>query len=521
MAAGLAGSGWRYSFWTLRARHTGAAVTTRSRAEREAVSGSVRLSIGAAARRPACCALPGALWPVRSAFLWRPARAVREVSSAGTTGRCARRLQRPKPRDQFAARLLSVRISRPIEMEHGMATAENGFDRQLSKRSWRMGLQMAISRDVHRTYRFRVYPTRVQRVALEAQLLFACDLYNAALEQRREAWRSHRRRVTLFEQFRDLTDVRAAGMGPSKMSCSAMRSPLRRVDGAFLGFFRRVKAGHKPGYPRFRSSRRYDSLTWDSAWSIRERRLLLQGIGHVKVKWHRPLPAGARVCNVTVRRQAGRWYACFSLALSISEAPNRGLSPAVGMDLGVENFAALSTGEVISGPRAYRGASRRLRIAQRRVSPRVKCSRRREKAGLLLVRLHERIRNLRRNHAHQLSRRLVSEFGLIAVEDLQIRGLVRGFLAKEISDQGWTEFLRLLGYKAEDAGTKVIRVPPGGSSQICSGCGASVPKALGVRTHACSSCGLRMDRDINAARNILRLGLSRQAITWSTGTCVA
>jgi len=214
------------------------------------------------------------------------------------------------------------------------------------------------------------------------------------------------------------------------------------LERAYQAFFRRVKVGEKPGYPRFRSKRRYDSLTWDSAWSIQQRRLTLPGIGYLKVKWHRELPASAKVCTVTVRRVVGRWYACFVLALPVSGVRPRTVMRAVGVDLGIRNFAALSTGELIPGPRAYRATHRQLRVAQRRVSRRVKGSRRRHKAGLLLARLHERIRNLRGNHAHQLSRRLVSDFVLIAVEDLQIRALTRGFLAKDINDQGWAEFLR-------------------------------------------------------------------------------
>jgi putative transposase len=179
---------------------------------------------------------------------------------------------------------------------------------------------MANPTRVNRTYRFRIYPTRRQRLALEAQLGFACDLYNAALEQRRYAFRAGQR-VGYVSQCRELTALRAAGDGPPQMSCSAMRSPLRRLERAYQAFFRRVKAGEKPGYPRFRSRRRYDSLTWDSAWSIQERRLALLGIGHLKVRWHRELPASAKVCTVTIRRVVGRWYACFALALQVSPIP--------------------------------------------------------------------------------------------------------------------------------------------------------------------------------------------------------
>lgn len=375
--------------------------------------------------------------------------------------------------------------------------------------------------DVQRTYRHRIYPTRGQWLALEAQLGFACELYNAALEQRREAWRRQPRSINYVAQCRDLTELRAAGLGPPEMNWHAMRDPLRRLDRAFAAFFRRLKAGEKPGYPRFRSRRRYDSLTWDSGWALREGRLALQGIGHIKVKWHRSIPETAVVRCVTVRRVAGRWYACFAVELSLpvpaTVAPRR----AVGVDLGILSFATLSTGEQVRGPRAYRSAMRRLWVAQRRVARRVRGSRGRQKAVRLLARTHERVRNIRRDHAHKLTRRLVSDFGVIAVEDLNVRGLVRGMLAKDVSDQGWSEFLRMLRYKAEEAGSQVISVPPGGSSQACSGCSVVVPKPLSERIHRCPDCGLVIDRDINAARNLLRLGLSRQASTWPTGACVA
>lgn len=296
---------------------------------------------------------------------------------------------------------------------------------------------------VNRTYRFRIYPTSGQRIALDAQLAFACDLYNAALEQRRYARRTGAP-TNHVSQCRELTDLRG----------------------------------------------------------------------------HRDLPASATVRMVTVRRVLKRWYASFVLALT-TPVPTPRRMPAVGLDLGVRHFVALSTGEVIPGPRASRATSRRCRMVQRRVSRRLKGSRRRAKAGFLLARLHERVRNLRRDHAHKLSRRLVSNFSLIAVEDLNIGGLARGPLSKDVNDQGWAEFLRQLGYKAEDAGIRVVNVPPGGTSQACSNCGVDVPKQLSERTHDCHRCGLLLDRDVNAARNILRLGLSRQATTWPTGACVA
>jgi putative transposase len=296
-----------------------------------------------------------------------------------------------------------------------------------------------------------------------------------------------------------------------------MRDPLRRIDRAFKAFFRRAKAGSNAGYPRFRSARRYDSLTWDTGFDLRNDRLAIRAIGQLKVKLHRALPSGAIVRTVTVHRTAGRWFACLSLRLTLAVPPKEQVLPAVGLDLGIQHFATLSTGEHVVGPRAFRASSQELRIAQRRVSRRITGSRRRQKMQLLVARKYERMRNLRHDHAHKLARWLVSNFGLIAVENLGLRGLAAGLVAKDVRDQAWGTFLAILEYKAEEAGARLVRVPSGGTSQTCSGCDALVPKRLSERTHSCTGCGLAIDRDVNAARNILRLGLSRQASTWSTG----
>jgi len=298
-----------------------------------------------------------------------------------------------------------------------------------------------------------------------------------------------------------------------------MRDPLRRLERAFVAFFRRSRAGDTPGYPRFRSRHRYDSLTWGGAWSIVAGRLALQGIGHVKVHWHRPLPAEAVVRTVTVRRHARHWYAGFSLERSLP-TPLPATGARVGIDLGITTFAVLSNGELIVGPRAFRTVRRRLRVAQRRVARRVRGSHRRRKAVLLVRRLYERVRNLRRTHAFQEASRLVHRFDVIYVEDLHLGGLARGRLAREVQDQGWGGFLAILTDKAAEAGRSVVALDPKNTSQRCSACGALVPKPPGERWHRCA-CGYQADRDVNAARNLYRLGESRQAPTWPTGACVA
>jgi putative transposase len=246
---------------------------------------------------------------------------------------------------------------------------------------------------LRRTYRYRLYPTAKQRIALQAQLAFACELYNAALQQRRDAWRLGRRSVNYAAQCRDLTDVRTHAIGPPGMSCFAMRESLRRVDRGFAAFFRRLKSGEKPGYPRFRSRRRYASLSWN-AWILRNGRMGLPGIGHLRVRWHRPLPSDAQIRTVTVRRHARHWYVGFALERPKPE-PLPATGESVGLDLGITTFAALSNGERMAGPRALRAALRQLRVGQRRVSRRGCGSHRRWKAATLTARRHERIRNLR------------------------------------------------------------------------------------------------------------------------------
>lgn len=365
---------------------------------------------------------------------------------------------------------------------------------------------------MRRTYRYRLYPTRRQAEALGAQLASACDLYNAALEQRRRGWYEHGVNIGFYKQSAEVKDLRAAGLLSTEMNAWAQRDALRRLDRAFDAFFRRVRSGEKPGYPRFKSRRRYDTLTWEvegkgGGCHIRDNRLALQGIGHVKVRWHRALPSEARIRTAQVTRAASGWYVSFSLN-EVAPRPLPETGRVVGVDLGVTTFAALSTGELVGGPRADRSGSAAIRRAQRKVARRKRGSKRREKAVKLLARARERQMRRRLDHAHKTARALIDSYDLIAVEDLNIRGLARGTLARDCNDQGWGQFIALLLEKAEDAAREVVLVNPRNTSQACSACGELVPKALNVRVHQCA-CGYVADRDVNAAQNVLALGLGR------------
>jgi len=230
-------------------------------------------------------------------------------------------------------------------------------------------------------------------------------------------------------------------------------------------------------------------------------------VGDVKVKWHRALPAVALIKTLTVKRETGQWYVCFSLDLPTLE-PMPSTSAAVGLDVGLTSFAVCSDGVQIPNPRYSRLAERRLRLAQRRVARRQRRSRRRQKARETLARIHGHVANQRRDFQHKTAHALVVAFGLIAFENLNIKGLAVGILAKSVHDAGWSQFLRILVDKASSAGRLVVAVDPAGTTQNCSGCGIRVAKQLGDRWHDCPECGLSLGRDENAARNILRRGLT-------------
>ena len=375
------------------------------------------------------------------------------------------------------------------------------------------------------TYKYRLYPTRVQAAALHGQVDEACRLYNAALDERRSAWRMNRIDLRYLDQANQLKAIRAAGdVGVANFS--ACQDVLRRVDKSFAAFFRRIKAGEKPGYPRFRSRARYDSLTWPS-WgdgcALRPSgRLYLQGVGDVKVKWHRPL--AGQVKTVTTKREAGHWYVCFSVEVREPE-PLPASDAAVGIDVGLTTFAVLSDGGEIASPRHFRAAERRLRLAQRKLARRKKRSRRRQNARHELARVHLHVANQRRDFHHQTARALVERYALIAVEDLNVKGLAGSMLAKSVHDAGWGQFVSILTDKAVCAGRSLVAVNPAGTTQRCSDCGVLVPKTLAQREHHCTACGLVLGRDLNAARNVLHLatgpGWGLQAPTVGVAHAVA
>lgn len=356
------------------------------------------------------------------------------------------------------------------------------------------------------SYKHRLYPTRAQSEALTGMLGAFCDLYNAALDQRIQA---HRRRgVTLRygQQASELKAVRAEDERLAGFSFSAEQQVLRRLDKAFAAFFRRVKSGQTPGFPRFRAKSRFDSAEFrvgDGLTIRKTGRLGIVGIpGEIKAKWHRDLPAGSKLGAAVVSRSCGKWFACFQIEVPAPEPIERGFRP-VGVDVGLSSFAALSTGETIGRLRFTAEGAAKLRRLQRALARKPnKRSRRRAKAVRLLARHQARVAARRRDFTHKRSRDIAGAFTHIAFEDLNTKGLARGMLAKAVHDAAWTRFIQQTTYKAAWAGGVVKLVDPRGTSQTCPECGTVAAKTLRDRVHRCE-CGCTLDRDVAAARVVL------------------
>lgn len=362
---------------------------------------------------------------------------------------------------------------------------------------------------VRKTFKYKLKPTLEQERAMEFVLRRCRELYHAALQERRDAWQKCGVSVTAAAQSAELPAVKEVRPEYRDIHSQVLQDVLTRLDRAFQAFFRRVKSGETPGYPRFQGANRYNSFTYKqfgNGAALDNGFLVLSKIGRIGVRWSRPVEGTPK--TVTVSREADGWYVCFSCA-DVPVQPLPATGQETGIDLGLEAFATTSTGERIFHPGWYRRAERALKTAQRRVSRRKKGSHRRRKAVTLLAKAHLKVKRQRADFHHKVALRLVRENDAIYHEDLQTANMVKNHhLAKSISDAGWSQFLNILSHKAAWAGRRVVAVPPAYTSQTCSGCGVIVAKGLSVRWHSCPDCGTSLHRDHNAAKNIERVGLA-------------
>jgi len=348
------------------------------------------------------------------------------------------------------------------------------------------------------SYKYRIEPNKIQRETLSYMLGDFCQLYNAALEHRIEAYRKgvsikrNEQIVTLPIIRRDAPDTHG------RWSCTAQQQVLRKLDKAFQAFFGRIKRGAKAGFPRFRSRYRYHAAEFrvgDGLTLRNSGRLGIVGVpGEIKVRWHRELPSKPKSAIVT--RQAGKWYVVFHVEV---EAVERAGPDSVGIDLGLTSLIALSNGETVARPNWTKRAAKGLRRRQRAVTRCKRGSKTRRKRVAALAKFSRHVAAKRRDFCHNLSRDLVNRFGRIAIENLNIKGLARGMLAKHVHDAAWAQIASHLRYKAENAGCELIEVDPRGTSQTCPECGVFAAKTLATREHRCE-CGCSLDRDVAAAK---------------------
>lgn len=362
---------------------------------------------------------------------------------------------------------------------------------------------METVKTIYKSYKFRIYPTKKQVVILENTLELCRELYNAALQERRDAWRLNKVSISYYDQDKQLTEVKKIREDLKTINAQTLSNVLNRLDKTFNNFFRRSKEKQAIGFPRFKGQNRYNSFCYrQNGFSVSDNKLTLSKIGKLKLKLSRPVIGKVKTC--TIKREIDKWFVIFLVETAAETLSKTGKQ--IGIDVGIEKFLTLSDGTQIENFKYFEKSQKKLRVAQRSIVRKTKGSNSRRKAVLKLKKIHQKIKNQRSDFQHKISTRLVKEFDLIAIENLNILGMSKGILSKQIHDVAWSAFFQKLKYKAENAGKLVIEVNPKHTSQDCSVCSERVKKDLSVRVHQCLNCGLILNRDENAAINILKAG---------------
>src|SRR5215831_12029152 len=377
---------------------------------------------------------------------------------------------------------------------------------------------------MHLTYQYRLMPTRAQHRSLERTLEMQRLLYNAALSERRGAWRLKEICITNFDQTKSLTAVRKddpEGYGGLPVALS--RWTLKRLDLACAAFFDRLKAKNgRAGFPRFRGMNGWRSFGFSEFCGIRliGSKLRFKGMpGRLKLHFHRPLPADAPIRSCVFTKDDKGWSVSFQVEMAAANALVNERPP-VGIDVGVEHLATLSIGEHIANPRFGAATAPAIRRAARKLSRARHKSKRREKTKRQLLRQRRKLAKYRKTYLHQVNASLTRRFGAIAVEDLSVANMTRSAkgtvdrpgtkvkqqsgLNRELLDVSPATLIAVIAYKAERAGGRFVKVDARGTSQTCAECGTLVQKDLSIRIHSCPQCKTEVHRDINAARNILK-----------------
>ena len=368
------------------------------------------------------------------------------------------------------------------------------------------------------TFKYRLYPSKKQ-VALMDETIETCRRwYNLCLGERKNAWETERRNIGKFDQLAKVKDYRKENAYAFRVHSHILQGVVADLDKAFQAFFRRVKIGEAPGYPRFKGKYRFNSFglkEYGNGFRVDGRRLKVSGIGRIRVRWHRQMEG--KIKTLRICKQAGDWYASFACEIP-EKAPLTETNQSIGIDVGIHHLLATSEGEVIENPKWYQASQKKFRILNRTLSRRKKGGANRRKAVIAIQKQAQHIVHQREDYLNKLTYRFTQGYDLIALEDLQIVNMVQNrSLSKSILDTGWGYFKQRLIGKAAEAGRRVIEVNPADTSRTCSSCGRIFDHLdLSDRWVKCV-CGLSMDRDINAAMNIVnRAGHAR----WDKSTAI-
>lgn len=357
----------------------------------------------------------------------------------------------------------------------------------------------------YRRFKYRLYPSKTQTKILEEQLELCRITYNLLLDYCKQQYKEKKKVPSLFDLGYLLPPLKRRRPKLSMVYAQALRNTAKRIMSAYTNFYARRRLGLKAGLPRFKKYGRYKSITYpQKGFKIEGSRLNLSKIGSIKIRIHRRIEG--EIKTLTVKRMpSGKWFAYFSCR--VEEQPKEKPFKEVGIDVGLNCFAMLSDGSKIENPRYYRKEEPKLARLQRQLSRKKKGSRNNNKARIKITRLHEKILNRRNDFLHKTSRWVANKYQVVYVEDLKIWNMIKNpYFSKSISDAGWGRFIEMIRYKEEESGGELIKVNPHNTTQRCSQCGKVVEKTLSDRTHICPFCGLIMDRDLNASRNILKIG---------------
>jgi putative transposase len=345
------------------------------------------------------------------------------------------------------------------------------------------------------------------------------NLYNTSLEQRITFYKRTRKTLSYFDQCKEIPELREGFPEYKEIDVQLLRDVLERLKRAYDGFFRRMSTGGKAGFPRFKVKDRYKSFALhENSWKLDGKYLIIKKLGKFKIRLSRPIEGDIKL--VTIKKTTDKFYVIFSCVNVPNKKKLKFTSKKIGIDMGIISFCSDSKGKKTDNPLYFQQSAKLLRRRQRSRSRKEMGSQNIQDAKLLVAKVHDKIERQRDFFLHQIANYYIQNYGNIFVEDLKIDEMTMKYFAKNVYDSSWGKFFQILSYKAEDAGRKVTKVNPQYTSQMCSSCGEMVEKSLAVRIHRCPHCGLVKDRDVNSAINILRVGQTRQTLTWDRSPSV-